>query len=175
MNRTVTLMIAMCLDGYIADRRGGVAWLSEGQEDGTDGYETFIRDIDTVVMGWNTYHQVVTELSPGHWPYEGLTCWVCTHRSPPPQSGVQFFNGDLAGQVRRLKAEPGKGIWICGGASIVQQMLEADLIDRMDISVIPILLGGGIRLFPELGHSTPLKLESVGAASGMAHLVYQRI
>ena len=109
MNRTVTLMIAMSLDGYIADRRGGVSWLPE-EQGGPDDYEAFIQDIDTVVMGWNTYHQVVTELSPSHWPYEGLTCWVCTHRSPPSQSGVHFFGGDLAGQVRRLKAEPGKGI-----------------------------------------------------------------
>ena len=175
MNRTVTLMIAMSLDGYIADRQRSVAWLPEEQEEGPGSYEDFIRGIDTVVMGWNTYHQVVTELSPGRWPYAGLECWVATHRNVPPRPGIRFFSGDLAGQVRRLKAEPGKGIWICGGANIVQQMLEADLIDRMDISVIPILLGGGIRLFPELGHSTPLKLESVGAASGMAHLVYQRI
>ena len=64
--RKVTLFIAMSLDGYIADRNGSVDWLA-GQEpdyDDMESYHEFIKDIDTVVMGWNTYHQVATELSP---------------------------------------------------------------------------------------------------------------
>ena len=64
--RKVILYIAMSLDGYIADKNGGVDWLSgqgaEGAEEGT--YSEFIKGIDTVVMGWNTYVQVNTELSP---------------------------------------------------------------------------------------------------------------
>lgn len=64
--RKVILYIAMSLDGYIADENGGVSWLSgqdpAGESEGT--YPEFVRGIDTVVMGWETYHQVVTELSP---------------------------------------------------------------------------------------------------------------
>ena len=81
--RDVVLFIAMSLDGYIADKNGGVGWLS-GQGDADepmDSYGTFIKDVDTVVMGWNTYHQVVTELSPGQWVYEGLKTYVITHRN----------------------------------------------------------------------------------------------
>ena len=64
--REVVLFIAMSLDGYIADEQGGVEWL-RGQDPGAadpDSYADFIRDVDTVVMGWNTYHQIMTELSP---------------------------------------------------------------------------------------------------------------
>ena len=64
--KKVTVFIAMSLDGYIADSRGGVDWLA-GQgndDDSVDSYSEFVKEIDTVVMGWNTYHQIVTELSP---------------------------------------------------------------------------------------------------------------
>ena len=73
--RRIILFIAMSLDGYIADEKGGVDWLSDIQteENGENSYSHFIKEIDTVVTGWNTYHQIVTELSPGEWVYKGLT------------------------------------------------------------------------------------------------------
>lgn len=83
--RKVSLFIAMSLDGYIADKKGGVDWLN-GQDSGTeteDGYSTFIQDVDTVLMGWNTYHQIVTQLSPDQWVYPDQTSYVFTHRQLP--------------------------------------------------------------------------------------------
>ena len=79
--RKVVLFIAMSLDGYIADSEGGVGWLKGQDEDEGDGdvYTSFLRDVDTVIMGWNTYHQVVTELSPSEWVYAGLTSCIITH------------------------------------------------------------------------------------------------
>ena len=72
--RQTVLYIAMSLDGYIADRNGGVEWLTgqDGGADAGDSYTEFTKEIDTVVMGWNTYHQVTTELAPGEWVYEEL-------------------------------------------------------------------------------------------------------
>ncbi len=69
--RKVVLFIAMSLDGYIADRNGGVYWLSGEDEnaENDDTYLSFVKDVDTVIMGWNTYHQVVEELSPSEWIY----------------------------------------------------------------------------------------------------------
>lgn len=90
--RELVLYIAMSLDGFIADSEGGVDWL-HGHEDGSDGdgsYPEFIKDIDTVLMGWNTYHQVTSELSPGEWPYAGLETWVFTHRDKAGSEGVFF-------------------------------------------------------------------------------------
>lgn len=84
--RNVILFIAMSLDGYLADRRGGVDWL-RGQDPGAedpDSYAPFSQRVDTVLMGWNTYHQIITELSPGTWVYSGMTSYVFTHRELPP-------------------------------------------------------------------------------------------
>ena len=85
--REVILYIAMSLDGYIADAQGGVDWLGgHGEpEEGMESYSRLLQRIDTVVMGWNTYHQVTTQLSPDRWVYEGLHTYVITHRPLPPR------------------------------------------------------------------------------------------
>ena len=81
--RKVTLFIAVSLDGYIADRNGDVNWLNGQEENGDNfgSYSEFISGIDTVIMGWNTYHQVVTELSPDEWVYPEQKSYVITHLS----------------------------------------------------------------------------------------------
>ena len=81
--RTVSLFIAMSLDGYIADSKGRVDWL-QGQgndEEQIDSYSEFIKEMDTALMGWNTYHQIVEELSPKQWIYNDLTTYVVTHKT----------------------------------------------------------------------------------------------
>ena len=142
--REVVLYIAMSLDGFLADTRGGVEWIA-GQGDGVDAdsYADFIREVDTVVMGWNTYHQIVTELSPGRWVYQGLSSYVITHRARPDIDGIHFTAESPCTLVRRLRQLPGKKIWICGGREILQPLLREGLIDRYDLSIIPILLGRG--------------------------------
>ena len=73
--RTVTLYIAMSLDGFIADRHGGVDWLYGNTPDDNGGsYESFAAGVDTVIMGRRTYDQITAELSVGAWPYEGMDC-----------------------------------------------------------------------------------------------------
>ena len=71
--RRVVVYIGMSLDGYIADRNGGVKWMTgDGSEPGSAGsYQQFIETVDTVLMGYRTYHQIVAELSGGSWVYRG--------------------------------------------------------------------------------------------------------
>lgn len=174
--RTITLYIAMSLDGFIADKDGNVDWLSgqEPERDDMVSYTEFIKKIDTVVMGWKTYHQLVTELSPDEWAYQGMMTYVLTHREMPDEEEIRFIGGDVCDLVQKLQREDGKGIWICGGASIAWQLVEADLIDRYHISVIPMILGDGIPLFGRMDRGIRLKCVGTRTYNGITDLVYER-
>lgn len=92
--KKVCLFIAMSLDGYIADSKGSVNWLTgQGNDDNNiDSYSKFVNDIDTVIMGWNTYHQIVTELSPDEWVYHDFTTYVVTHNPKISSDKIHFTN-----------------------------------------------------------------------------------
>ena len=174
--RKISLFIAMSLDGYIADHKGSVKWL-EGQgndEENIDSYAEFSKSIDTVLMGWNTYHQVVTELSPDKWVYDDFTTYVFTHRNIPSSEKILFISKHPAALVKELIKEEGKDIWICGGANLIQQLVKENLIDRYYITVIPALLGSGIRLFEGNDREIKLKLIGTQTYNGMTDLIYER-
>lgn len=174
--KKVTVFIAMSLDGYIADSKGNVDWLA-GQgndDDNIDSYSEFAKEIDTVVMGWNTYHQIVTELSPDEWVYSDFTAYVITHNTKVSSESIRFVNDSPARLVKKLRAEEGKGIWICGGADLIQQLVREDIIDCYYITVIPTILGSGIRLFGENNREIKLKLLRTQSYNGMTDLLYER-
>ena len=174
--RKISLFIAMSLDGYIADCKGGVGWL-EGQgneNENVDAYSEFVKNIDTILMGWNTYYQIVTELSPKEWVYNDFTTYVITHNEHASSEKIRFVNINPVDLAKRLKGESGKDIWICGGANLVQQLVNEDLIDGYFITVIPTLLGSGIRLFGNAKHEIRLKLLNTRSYNGMTDLIYIR-
>ena len=174
--KKISLFIAMSLDGYIADSKGGVDWL-QGQGDDHENIDTwsrFVKDIDTILMGWNTYHQIVTGLSPTEWIYKDFTTYVITHNSHPSSEKIRFTDTDPAGLAKDLRQGSGKGIWICGGAALVRQLVNEDLNDCYYITVIPTLLGSGIRLFENIRHEIRLRLLYTQSYNGMTDLVYER-
>ena len=174
--RKIVLFIAMSLDGYIADSHGGVEWLN-GQDcdhKDIDVYSEFVKDIDTILMGWNTYNQVTTELSPTEWIYSDFTTYVFTHREMNSTEQIRFINKNPVDVVKKLKTQNGKNIWICGGANLIHQLMHHDLIDQYYISVIPTLLGSGIRLFGNLENEIKLKLLKTQTYNGITDLVYVR-
>lgn len=174
--KKIRLFIAMSLDGYIADQNGGVDWLTghgNDQED-IDTYSEFVKDIDTILMGWNTYDQIVTQLSPNEWVYQNFTTYVITHREKTSSESIRFTNTNPSALVKQLRKEEGKGIWICGGAALIQQLIREDLIDCYYITVIPTLLGSGIRLFEHEKDKIDLKLVRTQAYNGMVDLVYEK-
>lgn len=174
--RKVVLYIAMSLDGYLADSEGGVDWL-RGQTGGTEqdgSYPEFIQTVDTVIMGYTTYHQIVTELSPDVWYYSGKKSYVLTHRELEDQEEIAFVNRDAKELIRELKRQEGRNIWICGGAEVVRQLVDSDLIDEYTVSIIPTILGKGIRLFSERESERKLLLKSTRSYDGIVDLVYGR-
>ncbi len=174
--RKVVLFIAMSLDGYIADRNGGVYWLSGEDEnaENDDTYLSFVKDVDTVIMGWNTYHQVVEELSPSEWIYSDLISYIITHRNIPLSEKIVFTDKNPCSLVRQLLQKNGKNIWICGGADIIQQLMRENLIYTYYISVIPTILGSGIHLFGTIDNELKLKLVKTQTSNGITDLIYER-
>ena len=174
--RKISLFIAMSLDGYIADSKGSVDWLKgQGNDhENIDVYSEFVKNIDTILMGWNTYHQIVTELSPIEWVYKDFTTYVITHKEQVSSEKIRFVNMDPVYLIKELKEESGKDIWICGGANLVQQLVNENLIDSYYITVIPTLLGTGIRLFENAKQEIQLRLLNTQSYNGMTDLIYTR-
>lgn len=174
--RKVILYIGMSLDGYIADRDGGVGWMEEDDTGSLEksSYPDFIGAVDTVLMGYTTYHQIRTELSPDNWPYEGMQTYVFTHRIEQDEAEIHFTDSMPGELVRQLKEQEGKAVCLCGGADLVKQFVEADLIDQYRITVLPVLLGDGIRLFGSISRPRKLKLTAAERFGGMAELIYEK-
>ncbi len=174
--RKVVLFIAMSLDGYIADKNGNVGWLTGQDNDveNDDSYAAFEREIDTAIMGRNTYHQIVTELSPEKWVYGNLQSYIITHRKYPSAPNVNFISTDPCTLVNELKSKEGKDIWICGGADIVNQLMQKNIIDKYHISIIPTILGSGIPLFRTIEQEIKLRLIAAKSCNGITELLYEK-
>jgi dihydrofolate reductase len=172
--RDVVLFIAVSLDGYIASPDGKIDWLGgESAEASNFGsYERFIAGVSDIVMGYNTYHQLTTELLPGAWPYDKQTTYVLTHHKVETEAGVVLTSESPTALLARLKAQPGGEIWICGGASVANQCMREGLIDRFHLNVMPTLRGAGIRLFDGLEQPVPLTLISTERYNGIVDLEY---
>ena len=173
--RNVVLYIAMSLDGFIAKSDGDVSWLCG---DGSDienlgSYPNFYNSIDTIILGYNTYSQIVNELSRDNWVYNDKLTYVFTTKSLESRENIIFTSQDLVSLVNDLKGKNGQDIWVCGGANIVKQMINLDLIDKLIISIIPTIVGNGIRLFADCKNIN-LKLIKTYTYNGIVDLVYTK-
>lgn len=176
MRRKVILFLAMSLDGYIADKNGKIDWLTgyDCHKDGDEIYQNFIKDVDTIVMGRKTYQQIVTELCPGQWVYRGRNSYIVTSQPGSSSDDIHFTQEAPGRLIKRLRREKGKNIWICGGANIAQQLIKEDLIDRYHISVVPAILGQGVRLFDTAEKQLTLKFSKAREYNGILDIIYER-
>jgi len=174
-NRKLILYIAMSLDGYIAQQNDDLSFLSIVQKEGEDyGYADFISTVDTVIVGRKTYEKVI---SMGFdFPHADKDAYVITRTSRPNIGSVKFYSGDLKSLIETLKNQNGKNIFCDGGAELVNELLNRDLIDELIISVIPILLGNGTQLFKDGRPENKLKLENTKVfETGLTQLHYSII
>jgi dihydrofolate reductase len=174
MNRKVILYISMSLDGYIAKPHDDLSFLSIVEQDGQDyGYEEFVNTVDTVILGRKTYDKVI---SMGFdFPHADKDAYIITRTPRPTIGSIKFYTGDLKSLVDRLKSENGKNIFCDGGAEIVNELLKDEFIDEFIISVIPILLGNGVKLFKDNRPEQRVELVSVKSFErGLIQLQYKR-
>ncbi len=151
------VFIATSLDGYIADKDGGVDWLHSipNPENLDMGYVELNDRIDALVMGRKTFEKVCS--FDCDWPYSKPVFVLSNSMESIPdgyKGKVEPIKGSLSEVMESIHQKGYKHLYVDGGVT-VQSFLNEDLIDEMIITVIPILLGGGIRLFGEL----PIQME----------------
>jgi dihydrofolate reductase len=166
------LYAAISLDGCLADAQGGVGWLApfEAQDYGMAG---FLAQIGSVLTGRTTYDQA---RAFGDWPYAGKRVVVMTHRplDPGAPAGVETARGDVAAVLGRLRVETPGDIWLLGGAALAQRCLAEGLVDSLELFVMPVTLGAGIRLFAAGGPPRGWRLASaVPHPNGVLALDYR--
>jgi dihydrofolate reductase len=164
--------IAVSLDGLIATPDGSVDWFAAYPAEDF-GIDAFLASVDMILMGRATY-EAVRRL--GDWPYPNKPTVVVTSRTlPDPPDGVEARSGELGAIVAELEQRGLGRVWIEGGGQIVRSMLALGRLDVLEMAVIPIVLGDGIRLFPAGTPETTLRLVRCEAKPRNAlHLVYER-
>jgi dihydrofolate reductase len=179
---TVTIHMAASLDGFIARRDGRVDWLETSDEFAAgeslepEVVAAFLASIDCYVMGSNTYDTALTfEASGSGWAYGDKPTVVLTSRAlPRTRDTVSFYQGDLAHLVNERLRPRYRNIWFVGGGAVCGACLRLGLADEVRYSILPILIGDGIRFFEKLDRDVALHLLEVeGYKNGIVELRYE--
>jgi dihydrofolate reductase len=177
----VTIHMAASLDGFIARKDGRVDWLETSDEfvggEGLDpGFvEAFLKTIDCYVMGSRTYETALGFEAKGlGWSYGDKPTFVLTSRDlPRRRDTVEFYSGDLAHFVNGRLRYAFRTIWFVGGGAVSGDCLRLGLADEVRYSILPILIGDGMRFFEKLDKDIALHLTEVKAyRSGIVALCY---
>jgi dihydrofolate reductase len=171
VTRRIRYSVAMSLDGFIATEDGGYDWIP--MDDEID-FAAYLAKIGTLLMGRGTYEVVLAQDDP--WAsFPGMDVVVVSttlHATDHPDATI--INDDVVTAVTALKNQPGRDIWLFGGGVLFRSLLEAGSVDRVEIGVIPKILGQGIPLVPGLANIARLELHSseLFPKSGIALLKY---
>ncbi|MEM9528497.1 MAG: dihydrofolate reductase family protein [Bacteroidota bacterium] len=176
-NSRVTIHMVASLDGFIAKKDGSVSWMdsTDNYEQGitlTEGYiADFLEAIDCYVMGARTYEHAINL----GWPYGETPVFVLTNRPhESDNNSVNFLSGNLRAIVNEKLKPKYKNIWMVGGSMLTKKFLSLGLADEINITIVPILLGGGTLFFDYIGSEQSLHLKEVTAfKNGMVELWYE--
>lgn len=178
--RKIIVYIATSADGYIARPDGNIDWLNRPRTAGDYGMGAFYRSIDTILWGRKTYEVALGFQKQG---IKGarfdskVKNYVFSHQ--PRQStvpAVEFITEPIPAFAKRLRATPGKSIWMMGGAGLIASFLDAGQIDEFIIHVIPTFIGEGIPLIAPQHRAVPLALRSCRRYSdGVVRLHYSAV
>jgi dihydrofolate reductase len=181
---SVVYYAAASLDGNIAEADDTLDWLLgyQGSYKGEDaaparGYDEFYEGVGALVMGSVTYEWVLRHIGDGgQWPYAGKPCWILTSRELPVPEGdgvdVRIVDGDVSELFDEMDAAAGeRDLWVVGGGNVASQFADAGLLEKVWVTVVPVVLGSGKPLFESRLEGGPMQLEqAIPRASGMVEL-----
>jgi dihydrofolate reductase len=179
MTRKSIVYIATSADGYIARLDGSVDWLDRPRTAGDYDMTEFQSSVDTIIYGRRTFDESVARFFGGDASKvvrrkSRIMNYVVTHRPQQGMPGLEFVTEPLAEFVARLRAQPGKNIWIMGGGGLIASLLEVGGIDEFMIHVIPTFIGSGIPLVaPGISDVQLELLESKSWSDGVTKLHYR--
>src|ERR1700759_796020 len=151
--RRLRYSVAMSLDGFIAGPNGEYDWIVI---DSDFDWKALYAQFDTLLMGRRSYDVMRDRgMSPTSMGMKAVV--VSTTLIPDQHRDVTVIGSNVLEAVSALKAEPGKNIWLSGGGVLFRHLLDAGLVDGIDLAVVPVLLGSGVPLVPE-GQRCKLKL-----------------
>ena len=185
MNKVI-LYIAASLDGFIAGDDDDISWLDENNEIESDEDEEY-KEVD---YGSNEFFSTIGARIEGRRTYEvekklgwektlQVPTFVLSHRRPkeePDRSNIIFTNEDIGKVLEKAKRLTKKDIWIVGGGSVVHQFLDRSLIDEIRLTLVPIILGTGIRLFEGQSKQIALSITNFKQfGKGLIEISYEMI
>ncbi|HET6891665.1 MAG TPA: dihydrofolate reductase family protein [Pyrinomonadaceae bacterium] len=159
--RRVRYSVAVSLDGYIAGPKGEADWIIM---DPTIDFGGLFEQFDTFLLGRRTFEAMG---SAGQRSTPGIKTFVFSRTlRQQDYPKITIVSKDAEETVATLRAETGKDIWLFGGGSLFRSLLDARLVDTVEVAIMPVLLGGGIPLLPPPANKAKLKLTS--------HNVYEK-
>ena len=176
--RKIIVYVATSADGYIARPDGDVEWLNRRPQTADYGWSTFYSSIDTILIGRKTYDWAL-DYQKKHGlkksPFDKKIANYVFSRKPPKKgaSEIKFVSEPVKAFAQRLRAIPGKHIWMMGGGGLIASFLDAGEIDEFDIHVMPVFIGEGIPLVSPRHRDILLHLRSARKYSdGVVRLRY---
>ena len=151
--RRVRYVVAMSLDGYIAGPNGEADWIIM---DPDIDFRTLFEQFDTFLLGRRTFEGIGGAAGGGPQGAQTIVFSRTLRQEDHPNVTIVAEKPEQA--LADLRAKPGKDIWLFGGGSLFRSLLEARLVDGVEVSVIPVLLGEGIPLLPPAPSSERFKL-----------------
>lgn len=166
--RKVILNLCLTLDSFIEGPNGEYDWCLTDQD---YGMTDFLNRIDTIFFGRKSYEQL-QEAAPGAFADKQTVVFSTTLKNE--ENSFKIISDNIKSEIENFLTQPGKDIWLFGGASLTSALLKLNLVDELMIALHPLILGKGKPLFSDIENRIPLKLTDTKTySSGLVQLFYQ--